>query len=156
MPTAWPAWSAWKWACRCGRRCFPLTQTARKVAPALAAGCTIVIKPASYTPAATYELVKLIQETSIPRGVLNLVPGRGNVVGEEIIASKKVDKISFTGETGTGKRIGAQAGMEVKRVTRRSSSLRPSMSFLSCASLGGVKSKCGVAEELRRFTSATS
>jgi betaine-aldehyde dehydrogenase len=96
---------------------FPLTQTARKVAPALAAGCTIVIKPASYTPAATYELVRLIQQTSIPRGVLNLVPGPGNVVGAEIIASKKVDKISFTGETGTGKRIGAQAGMEVKRVS---------------------------------------
>jgi betaine-aldehyde dehydrogenase len=49
--------------------------------------------------------------------VLNLVPGPGNVVGAEIIASKKVDKISFTGETGTGKRIGAQAGMEVKRVS---------------------------------------
>jgi len=96
---------------------FPLTQTARKVAPALAAGCTIVIKPASYTPAATYELVKLIQQTGIPKGVLNLVPGPGNIVGAEIIASKKVDKISFTGETGTGKRIGAQAGMEVKRVS---------------------------------------
>jgi betaine-aldehyde dehydrogenase len=96
---------------------FPLTQTARKVAPALAAGCTLVIKPASYTPAATYELVKLIQQTGIPKGVLNLVPGPGNVVGAEIIASKKVDKISFTGETGTGKRIGAQAGMEVKRVS---------------------------------------
>src|SRR5438270_6157474 len=96
---------------------FPLTQTARKVAPALAAGCTIVIKPASYTPAATYELVKLIQETGLPKGVLNLVPGPGPVVGAELIASKKVDKISFTGETGTGKRIGAQAGMEVKRVS---------------------------------------
>ena len=96
---------------------FPLTQTARKVAPALAAGCTLVIKPASYTPAATYELVKLIQQTGIPVGVLNLVPGPGNIVGAEIIASKKVDKISFTGETGTGKRIGAQAGMEVKRVS---------------------------------------
>src|SRR6266403_1311102 len=96
---------------------FPLTQTARKVAPALAAGCTIVIKPASYTPAATYELVKLIQQTGLPKGVLNLVPGPGTVVGAELIASKKVDKISFTGETGTGKRIGAQAGMEVKRVS---------------------------------------
>jgi betaine-aldehyde dehydrogenase len=96
---------------------FPLTQTARKVAPALAAGCTIVIKPASYTPAATYELVKLIQQTGIPKGVLNLVPGPGPVVGAELIASKKVDKISFTGETGTGKRIGAQAGNEVKRVS---------------------------------------
>ena len=96
---------------------FPLTQTARKVAPALAAGCTLVIKPASYTPAATYELAKLIQQTGIPKGVLNLVPGPGIVVGAEIIANKKVDKISFTGETGTGKRIGAQAGMEVKRIS---------------------------------------
>ena len=96
---------------------FPLTQTARKVAPALAAGCTVVIKPASYTPAATYELVKLIQETGLPKGVINLVPGPGTVVGAELITNKKVDKISFTGETGTGKRIGAQAGMEVKRVS---------------------------------------
>src|SRR5258705_9850775 len=96
---------------------FPLTQTARKVAPALAAGCTIVIKPASYTPAATYELVRLIHQTGLPRGVLNLVPGPGSIVGNEIIVNKKEDKISFTGETGTGKRIGAQAGMEVKRVS---------------------------------------
>jgi betaine-aldehyde dehydrogenase len=96
---------------------FPLTQTARKVAPALAAGCTIVIKPASYTPAATYELVRLMQQTGLPPGVLNLVPGPGNVVGAELIASRKVDKISFTGETGTGKTIGAQAGREVKRVS---------------------------------------
>src|SRR5207249_2326990 len=59
----------------------------------------------------------LIQETGLPKGVLNLVPGPGPVVGAELIASKKVDKISFTGETGTGKRIGAQAGMEVKRVS---------------------------------------
>src|ERR671914_910107 len=79
---------------------FPLTQTARKVAPALAAGCTLVLKPASYTPAVTYELVKLVNETGIPKGVLNLVPGPGNIVGAELIASKKVDKISFTGETG--------------------------------------------------------
>jgi betaine-aldehyde dehydrogenase len=96
---------------------FPLTQTARKVAPALAVGCTLVIKPSSYTPAATYELVKLIQQTGLPKGVVNLVPGPGEVVGAEIIASKKVDKISFTGETGTGKMIGAQAGKEVKRMS---------------------------------------
>ena len=96
---------------------FPLTQTARKVAPALAVGCTLVIKPASYTPAATYELVRLIQQTGLPKGVVNLVPGPGDVVGAEIIASRKVDKISFTGETGTGKRIGAQAGKEVKRMS---------------------------------------
>jgi betaine-aldehyde dehydrogenase len=96
---------------------FPLTQTARKVAPALAAGCTVVIKPASYTPAASYELVKLMLQTGLPKGVLNLVPGPGQVVGSAIIVNKKVDKISFTGETGTGKAIAAQAATEVKRIS---------------------------------------
>src|SRR6266852_4882080 len=108
---------------------FPLTQTARKVAPAVAAGCTIVIKPASYTPAATYELVKLMHQTGLPKGVLNLVPGPGNIVGSEIITNKKVDKISFTGETSTGKMIGAQAGMEVKRVSLELGGKAPYVSF---------------------------
>ena len=75
---------------------FPLTQTARKVAPALAAGCTIVLKPASYTPAAAYELVKLMHRTDIPAGVLNLVPGPGTVVGSELVTSRDIDKLSFT------------------------------------------------------------
>ena len=88
---------------------FPLTQTARKVAPALAAGCAIVLKPASYTPAATYELVKLIHQTDIPPGIINLVPGPGTVVGSELITNKGVDKLSFTGETRTGKMIASQA-----------------------------------------------
>ena len=96
---------------------FPLTQTARKLAPALAVGCTVVIKPASYTPAAAYELVKLIHTTAIPRGVVNLVPGPGVVVGAEMVSSKKVDKISFTGETSTGKDIAARAAMQVKRLS---------------------------------------
>ncbi len=89
---------------------FPLTQTARKVAPALAAGCTIVLKPASYTPAAAYELVKLLHRTDLP-------PGPGAVVGSELVTSRDVDKLSFTGETGTGKMIAAQAAAEVKRVS---------------------------------------
>src|SRR2546426_12046104 len=72
---------------------FPLTQTPRQEGPALAAGCTIVIKPASFTPAATYELVRLINQTGLPKGVLNLVPGPGSIVGNEIIVNKKVDKI---------------------------------------------------------------
>ena len=96
---------------------FPLTQTARKVAPAVAVGCTLVIKPASYTPAATYELVKLMHQTSLPAGVINLVSGPGSVVGAEIVRSPKVDKISFTGETATGKGIAAQAAQDIKRVS---------------------------------------
>src|ERR671919_1495162 len=67
---------------------FPLTQTARKVAPALATGCTLVLKPASYTPAAAYELVKLMHQAGLPAGVVNLVPGPGNIIGNEMVASK--------------------------------------------------------------------
>ena len=96
---------------------LPLTQTARKVAPAIAAGCTLIIKPASYTPAASYELVKLMHQTNLPAGVLNLVSGPGSVIGAEIVTNTKVDKISFTGETGTGKDIAAQAAREVKRIS---------------------------------------
>ena len=96
---------------------FPLTQTARKVAPALAAGCTLVIKPASYTPAASYELIKLMHQTGLPAGVVNLVSGPGSSIGAEIVQSPKVDKISFTGETGTGKAIAAQAARDIKRIS---------------------------------------
>ena len=96
---------------------FPLTQTARKVAPALAVGCTVVVKPASYTPAASYELIKLIHQTPLPPGVLNLVSGPGSSIGAEIVSNPKIDKISFTGETGTGKAIAAQAAREVKRIS---------------------------------------
>ena len=96
---------------------FPLTQTARKVAPALAAGCTIVVKPASYTPGASYELIKLMHQTGLPAGVVNLVSGPGSVVGAEIVTNPKIDKISFTGETGTGKGIAAQAARDVKRIS---------------------------------------
>ena len=96
---------------------FPLTQTARKVAPALAVGCTLVLKPASYTPASAYEMVKLLHQAGAPNGVVNLVPGPGAMVGMEMVRSPKVDKVSFTGETGTGKRIAAEAAQDVKRVS---------------------------------------
>ena len=96
---------------------FPLTQTARKVAPALAVGCTLVVKPASYTPAASYELIKLMHQTGLPAGVLNLVSGPGSVIGAELVTSKKVDKISFTGETETGKGIAARAAQDIKRIS---------------------------------------
>ena len=96
---------------------FPLTQAARKVAPALAVGCTLVLKPASYTPASAYELVKLLQQAGAPKGVINFVPGPGSVVGMEMVRSPKIDKVSFTGETGTGKMIAAEAAMNVKRLS---------------------------------------
>ncbi len=96
---------------------FPLTQTARKLAPALAVGCTVVVKPASYTPAATYELMKLVQQAGVPNGVSNYVAGPGAVVGDELVRNPKIDKVSFTGETEIGKQIAARAAMEVKRLS---------------------------------------
>jgi acyl-CoA reductase-like NAD-dependent aldehyde dehydrogenase len=96
---------------------FPLTLLANKIAPAMAVGNTVVAKPASSTPLATIRLAELLNEGGLPPGVLNIVTGPGEVVGEEIIRNPLVRKIGFTGETGTGKRVMASAAEEIKRVT---------------------------------------
>ena len=108
---------------------FPLTQTARKVAPALAVGCTLVAKPASYTPAATYELIKLLHEAGLPPGVVNCVPGPGRVVGNELVENPRIDKVSFTGETGTGKNILQRAAIDLKRVSLELGGKNPFVMF---------------------------
>ncbi len=96
---------------------FPLTLLANKIAPALAAGNTVVAKPASTTPLSTIRLAELMNEAGLPPGVLNVVVGPGPVVGEELIRHPRVRKIGFTGETQTGRRVMALAAPEVKRVT---------------------------------------
>jgi acyl-CoA reductase-like NAD-dependent aldehyde dehydrogenase len=96
---------------------FPLTLLANKIAPAMAVGNTVVAKPASTTPLSTIRLAELMSEGGLPPGVLNVVTGPGQVVGEEIIRHPLVRKIGFTGETVTGKRVMASAADEVKRVT---------------------------------------
>ncbi len=96
---------------------FPLTLMANKIAPAMAAGNTVVVKPASTTPLATLRIAELMLEGGLPAGVLNVVTGPGAVVGEEIIRNPLVRKIGFTGETGTGKDVMRQAADEIKRVT---------------------------------------
>ncbi len=108
---------------------FPLTQTARKVAPALAVGCTIVAKPASYTPAATYELIKLMHEAGLPPGVVNCVPGPGRTAGNELVENSKIDKISFTGETSIGKNILQRAAVDLKRVSLELGGKNPFVMF---------------------------
>src|SRR5205814_1770828 len=94
-----------------------LTLLANKIAPAMAVGNTVVAKPASSTPLATLRLAELLLEGGLPPGVLNVVTGPGEVVGEELIRHPLVRKIGFTGETGTGKRVMASAAEEIKRVT---------------------------------------
>ncbi|HKR45690.1 MAG TPA: aldehyde dehydrogenase family protein, partial [Paraburkholderia sp.] len=87
---------------------FPIAIPAWKIAPALAYGNTVVIKPADLVPASTWELVKIIAEAGAPAGVINLVMGRGSVVGEAIVSSPDVDAVSFTGSVPTGRAIGAK------------------------------------------------
>ncbi|MDF9812342.1 aldehyde dehydrogenase family protein [Streptomyces sp. SPB162] len=95
---------------------YPLHQIVAKVAPALAAGCTIVLKPAEDTPLTAQLFAEAVDEAGIPAGVFNLVTGLGPVAGQALAAHEDVDLVSFTGSTAVGKQIGATAGAAVKRV----------------------------------------
>ena len=96
---------------------FPTTLMGTKIGPAMAAGCTSIVKPASTTPLATVRIVELLNQAGLPKGVLNVVTGPGSVVGEELLQNPKVRRIAFTGESGTGKHIMEVAGGNMKRVT---------------------------------------
>jgi aldehyde dehydrogenase (NAD+) len=87
---------------------FPIAIPAWKIAPALAYGNTVVVKPADLVPGSTWELVKIIADAGAPAGVINLVMGRGSVVGEALVSSPDVDALSFTGSVATGRAIGAK------------------------------------------------
>jgi aldehyde dehydrogenase (NAD+) len=95
---------------------YPLHQIANKVAPALAAGCTVVVKPSEVAPLNAFILAETIHEIGLPAGVFNLVTGYGPVVGEAIASHPKVDMVSFTGSTRAGKRVSELASQTVKRV----------------------------------------
>jgi betaine-aldehyde dehydrogenase len=96
---------------------YPLHQVVLKVAPALAAGCTVVLKPSEVAPLTAFVLAEVIEEAGVPAGVFNLVSGTGPVVGEAIAAHPDVDAVSFTGSTRAGKRVAELAAQSVKRVT---------------------------------------
>src|SRR4029079_19090004 len=96
---------------------YPLHQIALKVAPALAAGCTVVLKPSEIAPFNAFILAEVVHEVGLPPGVFNLVTGFGPVVGEALVKHPEVDMISFTGSTRAGKRISELAAQMVKRVT---------------------------------------
>ncbi len=95
---------------------YPLHQIAAKVAPALAAGCTVVVKPSEVAPLNAFVLADIMAEVGLPAGVFNLVTGFGPVVGEAIAAHRDVDMVSFTGSTRAGKRVTEVAAGTVKRV----------------------------------------
>jgi betaine-aldehyde dehydrogenase len=96
---------------------YPLHQIAAKVAPALAAGCTVILKPSEVAPLNAFILAEVIAETGLPAGVFNLVNGEGPVVGEAIARHPEVDMVSFTGSTRAGRRVSELAAATVKRVT---------------------------------------
>ncbi|MFJ9539389.1 aldehyde dehydrogenase family protein [Streptomyces sp. NPDC101225] len=95
---------------------YPLHQIVAKVAPALAAGCTVVLKPAEDTPLVAQLFAEAVHEAGVPAGVFNLVTGLGPVAGHALAEHPEVDLVSFTGSTAVGRRIGATAGAAIKRV----------------------------------------
>ena len=96
---------------------FPLMMAVQKIAPALAAGCTIVLKPAEQTPLTALRLGDLIAESGIPSGVVNIVTGFGETAGDRLVRHPQVDKVAFTGSTEVGKLINRNATDTLKRVT---------------------------------------
>jgi len=95
---------------------YPLHQIAAKVAPAIAVGCTVVLKPSEVAPLNAFILAEIMEEVGLPAGVFNLVTGTGPVVGEAIAAHPGVDMVSFTGSTRAGRRVSELAAKDVKPV----------------------------------------
>jgi acyl-CoA reductase-like NAD-dependent aldehyde dehydrogenase len=95
---------------------YPLHQIVAKVAPALAAGCTVVLKPSEVAPLNAFILAEIVDSVGLPPGVFNLVSGTGPVVGEAIASHPDIDMVSFTGSTRAGKRVSELASQTVKRV----------------------------------------
>ncbi|WP_431307272.1 aldehyde dehydrogenase family protein [Ferdinandcohnia quinoae] len=108
---------------------YPLLMGVWKIAPALAAGNTIVFKPSEVTPVTSIKLFEIIQEVGIPAGVANMVMGSGATVGNEIAESQKVDKISFTGGTATGRSIMKAAAGNIKKISLELGGKSPNIVF---------------------------
>ncbi|PYS24036.1 MAG: betaine-aldehyde dehydrogenase [Acidobacteria bacterium] len=108
---------------------FPLLMAAWKLAPALAAGNTVVLKPAEQTPVTALELAKLIQEAGFPEGVVNIVTGYGETAGAALASHKDIDKIAFTGSTEVGKLIAKAAAENLTKVSLELGGKAPNVIF---------------------------
>jgi aldehyde dehydrogenase (NAD+) len=116
----------------------PMMLFAQKAAPALATGCTVVLKPSEFGVLTSLKLTALIEEAGFPPGVFNLVPGPGNPTGEALITHPGVDKVTFTGSRAVGKRILEASGDTVKRVTLELGGKSPSIIFEDAESVEGA------------------
>src|SRR5215468_2071690 len=124
---------------------FPLAMITRKAGPALAAGCTIVVKPASRTPFSALALAELGERAGLPKGVLNIVTGSAKEIGGELTSNPIVRKLSFTGSTETGKTLMAQCASTVKKLSLELGGNAPFIVFddadLDAAVEGAIASK---------------
>jgi betaine-aldehyde dehydrogenase len=108
---------------------YPMMMAVQKVAPAIAAGCTIVLKPAEQTPLTALEIPKILEEAGLPSGVLNVITGFGERAGAPLVDSLKVDKVGFTGSRDVGKLIMRQGADTLKRVTLELGGKSPNIVF---------------------------
>lgn len=111
---------------------YPLLMAAWKVAPALAAGCTVVLKPAENTSLTALELAAFADEAGLPAGVLNIVTGRGDTVGQAIASHSGVDKLAFTGSSRVGSTIMTEAAKDFKRISLELGGKSPFLVFEDC------------------------
>ncbi|HYD18923.1 MAG TPA: NAD-dependent succinate-semialdehyde dehydrogenase [Patescibacteria group bacterium] len=124
---------------------FPSSMITRKTGPALAAGCTVVIKPSEFTPFSALALAELAERAGIPKGVLNIVIGEAQPIGKEMTDNPTVKKLSFTGSTAVGKLLLAQCASSVKKVSMELGGNAPFIVFddadLDAAVSGAIASK---------------
>ncbi|MHA6252258.1 aldehyde dehydrogenase family protein [Oceanobacillus sp. CAU 1775] len=108
---------------------YPMMMAAWKIAPAIATGCSVVLKPASLTPITAIVLAEICHEAGVPAGVVNVVTGSGKLVGDHLVEHENVDKVAFTGSTPVGKDIMSKASKTLKRVTLELGGKSPNIVF---------------------------
>ena len=121
---------------------YPMMQAVQKVAPALAAGCTFVLKPPEQTPLTCLEIAPILEEAGLPAGVFHVVTGHGETAGAPLVVSPKVDKISFTGSKEVGQLIMREGADTLKRVTLELGGKSPNIVFADADFEAAVEGSC--------------
>lgn len=117
---------------------YPMMMAAWKIAPAIASGCTVVIKPASMTPITAIILAEICHEAGVPAGVVNVVTGSGKIIGDHLVEHEDVNKVAFTGSTPVGKNIMSKASKTLKRITLELGGKSPNIVFADADIEGAV------------------
>lgn len=110
----------------------PIASDAQKVAPALAAGNAVLLKPSSWSPLVSLELARIVEEAGLPKGLFSVLPGAGREIGNLLVEHPAIGRISFTGGTATGRRIGEQAGAKLMPVSLELGGKSPTIVFSDC------------------------